>query len=235
MKVDAVKLISGIKPAVLKGLLRKDRFDTPTAMNWLGLDEPGVTTTLKGLQKSGWIEFEGTSESVDYWRPGNKGQRLTATRLLRRIAAAEGHQILERFIDEVRAINADPTRSRRVKTILLFGSLLIENQDGSIGDIDVVVEIGHRDVTENVRKALEKAEQLSKPAGLNFIDSLYWPEILIRRRLAKISRYLSFHPASDLQIGTTSYQEVYSFDLQRECELRSDGKIRRMAQLRAVS
>jgi hypothetical protein len=94
MKVDAVKLISGIKPAVLKGLLRKDRFDTPTAMNWLGQDEPKVTTTLKGLQKSGWIEFEGTSESVDYWRPGNKGQRLTATRLLKRISAAEGRQIL---------------------------------------------------------------------------------------------------------------------------------------------
>jgi DNA-binding PadR family transcriptional regulator len=106
MKVDAVKLISGIKPAVLKGLLRKDRFDTPTAMNWLGLDEPEVTTTLKSLQKSGWIEFEGTSESIDYWRPGNKGQRLTATRLLKRISAAEGRHILDRFVDEVRAIVA---------------------------------------------------------------------------------------------------------------------------------
>lgn len=173
MKVDAVKLISGIKPVVLKGLLRKDRVDTPTAMNWLGQDEPEVTTTLKGLQKSGWIEFEGTSESVDYWRPGNKGQRLTATRLLKRISAAEGRQILDRFVDEVRAINADPTRSRRVKTILLFGSLLTGNQGGSIGDIDVVVEIAHRDLTEDVRKQLEKAEKLSKPAGLNFIDSLY--------------------------------------------------------------
>jgi len=134
MKVDAVKLISG--------LLRKDRFDTPTAMNWLGLDEPEVTTTLKSLQKSGWIEFEGTSESIDYWRPGNKGQRLTATRLLKRISASEGRRILDRFVDEVRAINADPTKSRRVKTVLLFGSLLTGSQDGSIGDIDIVVEIG---------------------------------------------------------------------------------------------
>ncbi len=82
MKVDAAKLISGIKPAVLKGLLRKDRFDTPTAMIWLGLDEPEVTTTLKSLQKSGWIEFEGTSESIDYWRPGNKEQRLGAADLV---------------------------------------------------------------------------------------------------------------------------------------------------------
>jgi predicted nucleotidyltransferase len=229
MKVDAVKLISGIKPAVLKGLLRKDRFDTPTAMNWLGLDEPEVTTTLKSLQKSGWIEFEGTSESIDYWRPGNKGQRLTATRLLKRISAAEGRQILDRFVDEVRAINADPTKSRRVKTVLLFGSLLTGSQDGSIGDIDVVVEIGRRDLTERARKVLEKAEKLSKPAGLNLSDSLHWPEILVRRRLAKVSRYLSFHPGSDLQIGTTSYQEVYSFDLQRECEQPPEGKIRKMA------
>ena len=198
-------------------------------MNGLGLDEPEVTTTLKGLQKSGWIEFEGTSDSIDYWRPGNKGQRLTATRLLKRISASEGRQILGRFVDQVRAINADPTRSRRVKTILLFGSLLTGSQDGSIGDIDVVVEIGRRDLTESARKALEKVEKLSKPAGLNLSDSLHWPEILIRRSLARVSRYLSFHPVSDLQLGTTPYQEVYSFDLQRECEAPSEGKIRKMA------
>jgi predicted nucleotidyltransferase len=229
MKVDGVKLISGIKPAVLKGLLRKDRFDTRTAMKWLGLDEPEVTGALRSLQKSGWIEFEGPSESIDYWRPGNKGQRLTATRLLRRIPLAEGRQILDRLVDEVRTINADPTKSRRIKTILLFGSLLTGSQDGSIGDIDVVVEIGRRELSESVRKVLEKAEKLSEPAGLNLSDSLHWPEILVQRCLAKVSRYLSFHPASDLQIGTTSYQEVYSFDLQRDCELPPESKIRKVA------
>ena len=213
---------------MLKGLLRKDRFDTPTAMKWLGIDEPEVTSTLRSLQRSGWIEFEGTSESIDYWRPGNKGQRLTATRLLRRISSAEGRQILGRLVDEVRIINADPTRSRRIKTILLFGSLLTGSQEGSIGDIDVVVEIGRRNLSESVRKVLERAEKLSKPAGLDFSGSLHWPEILVRRRLAKVSRYLSFHPASDLQIGATSYQEVYSFDLQRDCELPPESKIRRM-------
>jgi hypothetical protein len=84
--------------------------------------------------------------------------------------------------------------------------LLTGSRDGSIGDIDVVVEIGRRDLAETARKVLEKAEKQSKPAGLNLSDSLHWPEILVRRRLAKVSRYLSVHPSSDLQIGTTFYQ-----------------------------
>jgi hypothetical protein len=68
--------------------------------------------------------FEGTHESIDYWSAGKKGQRLTATALTKRIPAAEGPQVLGRLIDEARAINAEPARSRRIESILLFGSLL---------------------------------------------------------------------------------------------------------------
>ncbi len=200
-------------------------------MNWLGQDEPQVTNDFKGLQKSGWIEFEGIGESI----------RLLARNAREQGTAADGNwpvkthfrrrrtSDVDRFVDEVRAIDTNPTRSRRVKNILLFGSLLTGSRDGSIGDIDVVLEIGRRDLTDSARRVLEKAEKLFKPGGLNLSDSLHWPEILIRRRLAKVSRYLSFHPKSDLQIETTSYQEVYSFDLQRDCELPPERKIRRMA------
>jgi hypothetical protein len=43
MDVDPKKEICGINPALLKGLFRKDQFDTPTAMRALRLAEPEIT------------------------------------------------------------------------------------------------------------------------------------------------------------------------------------------------
>jgi len=67
MKVDRREPICGVRPAVLKSLLRKgyERFDTPTAMEHLELDEPAITTTLCALQQSGWVKFLGTRDGVD--------------------------------------------------------------------------------------------------------------------------------------------------------------------------
>ena len=58
----------------MKNLLRKgyERFDTPTAMKCLELDEPEITARLSALQQSGWIEFLGVRDGVDWWRPGMK-------------------------------------------------------------------------------------------------------------------------------------------------------------------
>jgi hypothetical protein len=61
MKVDRREPICGIRPAVLKRLLRKgyERFDTPGAMAFLELDEPAITATLAALQQGGWDRVPG--------------------------------------------------------------------------------------------------------------------------------------------------------------------------------
>lgn len=232
MKVDAAKFICGIRPAILKGLLRKDRFDTPTAMKWLDLEEPEVTGTLKNLQKAGWIVFDGCDDAIDYWQPGNKGQRLTATPLLNRIPIAEGHRILDRLIEAARAINAEPGASRCIEQILLFGSLLTGIPNTSIGDIDVVIEVKRRALAGSELKAREDEEKKSMPQGLNLIDSLHWCDIQLRRRLAKVSKYLSFHPESDLQARSTPYQQVYLYDVKRGYEVQPNTEIRTMRRSR---
>jgi hypothetical protein len=137
MKVDRREPICGVRPAVLKSLLRKgyERFDTPTAMEHLELDEPAITTTLCALQQSGWVKFLGTRDGVDWWRPGTNGQRLLATVLLKRISRAQAQEILAQLIEEARAINADAAISSRIKQIVLFGSLLTGVPEDTVGDI----------------------------------------------------------------------------------------------------
>jgi hypothetical protein len=78
-------MICGLRPAVLKALLRRDSFDTPTAMKHLSLNEPDATSTMMTLAADGWIAFRETNDFVDWWRTDDRGMRLVATRLLKRI------------------------------------------------------------------------------------------------------------------------------------------------------
>lgn len=223
MKVDAKELICGVRPADLKKLLRaQDRFDTPTAMRHWDLEEPEITATLAALQQQGWIEFCGNMDGIDWWQPAQRGRRLAATALLKRIAVDQAQAILVRLIEEARAINAEPQSSRRLTRILLFGSLLTATAEDTVGDIDVVIHHDRRNLPEAEWHALEEHERAEAPDNVraNFSSLLYWPDARLKRRLAKISPYLSIHQEYDL-IGNL-YAEVYAYDLARELETPPD-------------
>lgn len=229
MDIDARKPIAGIKPALLKRLLKQECFSTPTAMKWLQLQEPDVTRRLRALHRAGWVDFRCRDDGVDYWTAGELGQRLRATRLMmKRIPVDEGRRILDRLIEEARAINADPARSRRVERILVFGSLLAPAPDGTIGDVDVVVNLQRRVVTADVLQALEAAENATRPEGTRGLAWYHWPDVRIFRRLAALSRYISLHQEGDIRATETPYREAYAYDLMREREALPDAEIRRM-------
>lgn len=226
MDVDSKSLICGIRPAVLKSLLRKEWFDTPMAMKLFALSEPQITETLAALERDGWIAFKGADSNVDQWVPAEKGMRLTATRLLKRIPHSEGRKILEALIDEARAINADDKASRRVKSIRVFGSVLTGQETGTVGDVDVVVDVGRRELPKPILAAIERAENADKPRSLSFVESLCWLSRRVDRRLAAVSRYLSFHPESDLSAKRSPFRQVYAFDVKRERETKPDPAIK---------
>jgi hypothetical protein len=54
MRINQNQAICGLRPSVLKALLRRDTFDTPTTMKLLSLDEPNATSTLVELADEGW-------------------------------------------------------------------------------------------------------------------------------------------------------------------------------------
>jgi len=198
-----------------------------TAMKMLSLDEPGATSTLMTLQNEGWIKFKRTTDFVDWWCAGNRGRRLVATRLLKRVPVAEAYRIVDALIRETRSVNADPTRSRRVASIRIFGSVLTASEGEDVGDVDVVVDVQRRKLDKSDLERLEKEERRDMPPSLGFIAELYWPEQRIKRRLARVSRWLSFHGASDIEELGVPYRVAYAFDLDTEQEVEQDFAIRR--------
>jgi predicted nucleotidyltransferase len=226
MRISAKDTICGLRPAKLKDLFAKNEFSTPRAAKKLGMDVIQASETLIALCEAGWICFNGTRDYIDYWMVSELGHRLLATPLVPRFPREEGHRIVAEVIEMARAINSEPERSRRIKEIRLFGSVLTGSHDETVGDVDMVVLVERRALPRMVFKELEQAECKGAPAGLDHVDLLFWSRKQILRRLKKVSRKLSLHDEDDLRALNAPYQTVYAYDVEKEREVPFDTAVK---------
>jgi len=226
MLVDIGDDISGVKPSLLKVLLRKEKFTTPDAMKIFNIPEPLASRTLAHLAENGWISFEGTKDFVDQWRRSNSSLRFIATKLIKRTPRQQGWRIVDQIIEAVRRINADHNYSQRVKTLILFGSLLSDTGP-DVGDVDLVVTLAERPLPPDELKNLTKAELQHAPNSvrISFFQSLTWPSHRLLREIRKVSRILSLHPESDLKATGAAHKVIYRFDVSADRELPVEGTI----------
>ncbi len=226
MKVDRNKQICGVKPALLKSLLKLESFTTIEAMKILDLGEPEITDALIALEGAGWLQFTSVNDGVDNWKITQKGRRLTATSLLKRISPDDGKKIIVALLDEVRRINAEPLAVQRISKVILFGSMLPSRRPKTVGDVDIVIETTKRKLSAEELTRANEAERLKRPAGLSFLAGLCWPQTRLLLQLKRISRYISLHEGTDLQSGAP-HQEIYVYDTMNEQEREPCSKILR--------
>jgi hypothetical protein len=205
---------------MLKQLLRRGHFDTPTAIRTVGIPEPTITAALQKLEREDWVIFKETRNGVDQWEVGNHGQRLLATRLMSRISQPQGRLILSQVRAEARRINAENWHVLKITRLLLFGSLLDE-QAAIVGDVDLYVEFAGfatRDLSEDDAQRLLEADH----AACHSSESLsqFDPELSLKRRLRRCSRHVSLHPSWDIFGRGNPYREVYCYDPKLDCELK---------------
>lgn len=226
MHVDIGATISGVKPSLLKLLLRKENFTTPEAMKILSIPEPLASRTLARLAEDGWISFEGTKNFVDHWRRSDSSLRFIATKLIKRTPREQAWRILDRVIAAIRRLNADPTYSQRVTTLTLFGSLLSDTGP-DVGDVDLIVTFAERPLPREDLKNLTKAELQHAPHFVrsSFFQSLTWPSHRLHREIRKVSRILSLHPESDLKATGAAHKVIYRFDVSADREVPVEGTI----------
>lgn len=229
MRISAKDTICGLRPATLKELLAKDDFTTLYAFKKLGLDVRETSQTLIDLCEAGWIRFAGTWDYIDHWTVTEKGHRLLATRLGARFPREEGRRIVQEVVKLAGAINREPERSRRIKEIRLFGSVLTGSDDETAGDVDLVVLVERRLLPKEILGQLEQAERQSAPSHFDPVDQIHWPRTQILRQLKSISRKISLHGNDDLTTLNAPYQTVYAFDFEKESEVPFDPAIKQAA------
>jgi predicted nucleotidyltransferase len=130
---------------------------------------------------------------------------------------------VDEVIEMARVINREPERSRRIKEIRLFGSVLTGSQDETVGDVDMVVLVERRVLPRRSLRNWNKPNE-GAPVGLDYVDQLFWSRKQILRRLKKVSRKLSLHDEDDLRALGAPYQTVYAYDVDREREVPFDAK-----------
>lgn len=218
MNIDRDGVICGLKPAELKQLLRRDYFSTIEAMKLWAMNEPAASRTLRELAAEGWIAFNGVRDHVESWTTAEMGRRLAVTRLIKRFPVAEGKTALVKIVAMARELNLEPASSRRIVSIVLFGSVLTAPEDGDCGDIDLVVSVRRRKLPKDNLETLEAEEEQRAPAGS-------WPiwnnqrERELLRAIRKISHRIALHSESDIDTLRPAHQEIYRYNISNEREV----------------
>ncbi len=226
MNIDRETPICGVKPVLLKALVRHDCFDTLKAMLLLGVPEPRISTTLRDLVEAGWISWGGELDGIDQWQPTSLGRRLAASPLIRRFPISQGRALLPKVTQTARTLNANPNASHRITAIFLFGSLLTGNDDGDAGDIDLVVRVSRRKLPEEQLTRLIEAERKIMPPHLDFFQRLHRQVHDLERAIKQVSSKISLHDFSDIEAFSAPYRQLYLYDVETEAEIVPDPEVR---------
>lgn len=213
MKIDPTKPIAGLRPAALKKLLQREHFTTVDAMRDLRIREPLASTTLRQLAEEDWLSFDGTTSSgLECWKTGLHGRRLVATKIIKRFPVTEGLALLPKVIAEAERLNAERS-SLRITSIWLFGSVLTGSPDDDAGDVDLVVNVARRPLSKDELATIEADEDRRAPVSQRgiFFNNHRMKELL--RGIKKVSRRISIHEPSDVEMLGLPYREIYRFDI----------------------
>ncbi len=225
MRVEPGGQICGIPAVLVKMLMRKERFTTPKAMQSTGFEEPLITQKLLGLVEIGLIQWDGCHDGIDYWATTEEGDRLAAARLIKRFSVAEGQAIVKHAVERAGALNRDPMRSERIVAMYLFGSVLTGGEDGTAGDVDLVVNTSTRRLSDEQLDLIRQVE-FSKHENASWYERLNLASTLLKREVRSVSRKVSLHGASDLEVLGVPHRQVYAFDIKSEREIPFDPSVR---------
>jgi hypothetical protein len=149
MRVDWNQPICGLPARTAQGLLRYASEGT------VGLSVANVEAMLhistckakrliEALVADGWLA-KGRSND---WNPTLKGGGLINARRSPPIPIARGRDIARQAAELAAAINRSDAWSWQIDRVILFGSVLTGQDGDDVGDVDLVIECGRRDLPE---------------------------------------------------------------------------------------
>jgi len=111
------------------------------------------------------------------------------------ITRGTAERVLREFMDRVNAVNASEEYAFKVKSAVLFGSML-SNAD-RLGDVDVAIDLQRRILdSAKFRQQCDRRRQLAEEEGRAFwtsVDWATWPEKEVVLELKARTRSLSLH------------------------------------------
>jgi hypothetical protein len=199
MRIAKDQLIAGYPALTVRTFLRRSRSFTivpATAAYDLKISEREAVDFLLQLASLGFIASEhppvGEPAAYEITTQGNAFANASAAKpVLRKTADLA----LEQFMERLGNLNASPDYVYRVKSAVLFGSMLAEVE--RLGDVDIAIELEAKIAGQaEFRSWCEARRQAAAERGVSIgsmVDWVLWPRTEIFRVLRARARTLSLH------------------------------------------
>ena len=198
MRITKEEVVAGHSALRVRGFLR--RFERGFFM----LSAAEGFMQLKSQQAAEFINEMVALEFIEPTMPyGNKAAFQVATRghafanatAAKPISRRTAERVLRQFMDRVNAVNASKEYAFRVKSVVLFGSML--SYADRLGDVDVAIDLQRRiSDSAKFRQQCDRRRHLAEERGRAFstaIDWATWPKTEVVLQLKARSRSLSLH------------------------------------------
>lgn len=187
----------------------KDRLFTDNdVIHHFKTEEPGAVAIITALQKLEYIE------SVEirmhkFWSVATAGRTLALASAAKPILRKTADKKIAELLDRVTIVNSSSHYAYDVRTVVVFGSYL-SDQD-RISDIDIGIALEKKTANEDLfMKMCERSIQQASKDGRRFssyAEQIYWPQLEVHRFLKSRSRAISLHSLQD-EILQSAVQKI---------------------------
>ena len=152
----------------------------------LSLDERSALALAAELETQGYVK----GEENGVYAITDKGEQLVRASAAGRISRYVAEDALAGLLARAEQYNSDPNKLLTVEAIIVFGSLLGENE--KLGDLDIAVKSQRRDPKDPdpSATALAYAERSGRHFS-NIVEWLSWPDTELRQILKARKRTIA--------------------------------------------
>lgn len=211
MHIDKTQIIAGFSAIVVRDFLVKvkDRLFTDNdVIRHFKTEEPGAVAIITALQKLEYIE------SVEirmhkFWSVATAGRTLALASAAKPILRKTADKKIAELLERVTIVNSSNHYAYDVRTVVVFGSYL-SDQD-RINDIDIGIALEKKTANEDLfMEMCERSIQQASKGGRcfsSYAEQIYWPQQEVHLFLKSRSRAISLHSLQD-EILQSAVQKI---------------------------
>jgi len=200
MRLSKDQIIAGYPALAVRAFLRRCRSCTivpATAAYELKAGAAEATQFLRELDSLGLIEAaeHPQMEEAAAYEITSRGHAFANASAAKPVLRRTAESALRQFMERLHRVNASSEYVYRVKSAVLFGSMLSEAE--RLGDVDIAIELSPKvDEEADFRQWCDRRRQVAQDVGRSFgstFDWVVWPKTEVFHVLRARSRTLSLH------------------------------------------
>ncbi len=206
MRIDKTGKIGGYPILKVRDLLRRDAeaLSMDDITKFLKVSDLEAKRLAGLLGRKGLLKFDRKATAIlgePIWEVTLDGRRMASAKAFKPISRQKAEDILGKLLKRIEEVRNDDEIIYEVEQVTVFGSYLANTPD--LGDIDLVVDVRAKtkftsDIGTHSKRVIRNARRMGKTFR-NMADEFAYPQDMVKQRLKKVSRYLTFHSDHELK------------------------------------